>query len=423
MRLQECLLRDGLPAKIFCFDQGLTLIHQYLPQIPVAVADVWVRAGAIEEPEDWPGMAHFLEHMIFKGTKRVPPGVFDQIVEHRGGVTNAATSHDYAHFYMTAAAEHLPATLPYLAEILLQAEIPEEEFYCEREVVLEEIRGSEDDPDWLAFQSLCRQLYPRHPYGKSVLGAEGDLLNLTPNQMRCFHRTHYQPENVTVALVGDVPEAQALHLIQETFGDFAPRSECPPLAPRETVPLLGVSRETLTVENLGPHRLMWGWPGPGVTALADNIGLDLLSVILAGGRLARLVQNLQEERQIVLDIQSSFSLQKESSLFSLSAWVEPEFISEVEDAVLDHLIHLRRQPVGAEELSRAQRLLCNDYSFSTETPGQLAGLYGYYHTLASAELATQYPRLVRSLTPANLQRLALTYLDPERYGFVHLQSG
>ena len=117
-----------LPAKIFTLDNGLTLIHQHLPATPVVVADVWVQAGASAEPDSWSGIAHFLEHMIFKGSPQVGVGEFDWVIENAGGVANAATSHDYAHFYLTTANSQIAETLPYLADILLQASIPDEEF-------------------------------------------------------------------------------------------------------------------------------------------------------------------------------------------------------------------------------------------------------------------------------------------------------
>ncbi|BFM38947.1 peptidase M16 domain protein [Synechocystis sp. LKSZ1] len=422
VQLQEHSPQASFPARIFTLDHGLTLIHQYLPTIPVAVVDVWVRAGAIVEPNVWPGMAHFLEHMIFKGTKRIPPGVFDQVIECNGGMTNAATSHDYAHFFLTTASAYLPQTLPYLAEILLQAEIPEEEFYCERDVVLEEIRGSEDDPDWLVFQSLCQSLYPNHPYGRSVLGTAAQLQGYTPNQMRCFHRTHYQPDNMTVVMVGDVPESQALQLIQNTFEQFFVPSECPPTHFEASPPLVEIRRQEHVWPNLGAAQLMMGWTGPGINRLEDNIGLDLLSAVLTGGRCARLVRQLREERQWVADIHGSFSLQKEASLFSLTAWLGPEYLERVEAWIRDSIRHLQQAPISAEELARAQRLLCHDYIFSTETPGQLAGLYGYYHTLASAESALAYPQIIQNLTAPTLQKLAQQYLSPDYYAVTILRS-
>ncbi len=421
MQLSERLPTCSFPAQILAFDHGLTLIHQYLPEIPVAVVDVWVKAGAIAEPNEWPGMAHFLEHMIFKGTKRIPPGGFDQIIEYNGGVTNAATSHDYAHFFLTTASPYLRQTLPYLAEILLQAEIPEEEFYCERDVVVEEIHGSDDDPDWIALQSICTSLYPHHPYGRSVLGKETDLRRYTPNQMRCFHRTHYQPENMTVVMVGDVTEKDAVQLMVDTFENFAVRSECPPTMIEEDPPLVEIRRQDLYIPRLGQGRLMMAWTGPGIDCLEDGLGLDLLSAVLAGGRCSHLVQELREKKQLVLDIQSSFSLQRNSSLLSVTAWLEPQHLALVEQLIRDRIYEMQTKPISEVELARAKRLLCHDYIFSTETPGQLAGLYGYYHTLASAELATRYPTTIQVIDCHTLQRLARQYLSPDYYAITAMQ--
>jgi predicted Zn-dependent peptidase len=396
-------------------DNGLTVVHQFLPATPVVVTDVWVKAGTIAEPEGWSGMAHFLEHMIFKGSKYIAPGEFDQIIEHSGGMTNAATSHDYAHFFLTTAASYLPDTLPYLAEILLQAEIPDEEFYRERDVVLEEIRCSYDDPDWIGFQALCETIYECHPYRRPILGDEQILLQHTPNQMRCFHRTHYQPENMTVAMVGGIDKPQALDLIDQCFRDFSVRSECPSTTNEAEPPLIGIRRTEMELPRIEQARLSFGWIGPGIEQVGDAFALDLLSVILASGRTSRLVRELREEKQLVLDVGSSFSLQRESSLFTINAWLETEYLPEVEEIIRQKIFDLQHQSISIGEVERAKRVLCNDYIFSTESPGQLAGLYGYYQTIAEAKLATAYPRAIARFCPEKLKMIANQYLSPDRY--------
>ena len=201
------------PANVHKLDSGITVIHQHLPATSVVVADVWVKAGSKREPKIWSGMAHFLEHMIFKGTAAITPGVFDRKIEKCGGVTNAATSYDYAHYFLTTAAPYLEDTLPLLAELLLHAAIPADEFIRERDVVLEEIRQAADDPDCLGFQALAKSVYQNHPYGWPVLGTERELMQQSPEAMRCFHRTHYQPENMTVVIVGGLAQEPALELV------------------------------------------------------------------------------------------------------------------------------------------------------------------------------------------------------------------
>lgn len=405
----------GFPVSVTKLDQGITVVHQKLAVTPVTVVDVWVKAGAKLEPHHWKGTAHFLEHMIFKGSQNILPGDFDQIIEHHGGITNAFTSYDYAHFFLTVASDRLTQTLPYLGEILLQAGISEEEFTRERDVILEEIRSSQDDPDWVCFQSLCETLYQHHPYGSSILGYQTQLQNYSAHQLRCFHRTHYQPHKMTVVVVGNIEKKAAISLVEKTFSDFSIPSECPPHEIKPEPPLTAIRRNHIYFPRLAQGRLMMGWIGPGINQLEEGLGLDLLSVILGGSRTSRLVQELREDKQQVMDIESSFSLQQDSSLFTISAWLDPQNLEKVEVIICDRLKQLQKEVITEVELNKAKRLLCHDYIFSTETPSQLAGLYGYYQTLAHAELALKYPSLIQQYTAEKLQEVACQYLSPEQY--------
>ncbi|MDJ0514750.1 MAG: pitrilysin family protein [Trichodesmium sp. MO_231.B1] len=404
------------PAHILKLDNGLTVIHQYISATPVVVVDVWVRAGARQEPDRWSGMAHFLEHMIFKGTEKLGPGIFDQIIENRGGIANAATSHDYAHFFITTAAKYIEEIVPALAELLLRASIPESEFAREREVVLEEIRQSQDCPDDLGFQALMENVYQFHPYGRSVMGKEALLREREVDEMRCFHRYHYQPENMAVVVVGGVEQTQVIELVSTAFEQFSQKcSDCPQVEIEAGALITEVRRQEIHLPRLEQGRLTMAWIGPGVEQIDDAYGLDLLSVMLAEGRTSRLVRELREDLGLVQGIGSNFSLQQDSSLFTISAMLEPKDIPEVEARICDRLCELLNLQISEVELARCKRLLCNDYAFSTESPGQLAGLYGYYFTIANPELAVTYPQKITAFKPKELLNLAEKYLSPNRY--------
>lgn len=404
-------------------DNGLTVIHQQTSATSVASVDVWVKAGAVREPDEWCGMAHFLEHMIFKGSDRVPPGMFDREVEFRGGVTNAATSYDYAHYFITTAVQYLDETLPYLAEILLNAAIPDDEFERERDVVLEEIRQSYDSPDCIAFQVLSETIYQSHPYGRPILGTEEHLLQLTPAEMRTFHRSYYQPENMTVVVVGNLSKAEAIDLVERHFRHFQEPVACPYWVMEAEPPITHIRRQELCLPRLEQARLLMAWQGPGLDSplqsmdeqLHNAYGLDVISVLLAEGRTSRLIWELREERNLVQAISSGFSLQRDSGLFTINAWLDAENLERVEAIICDRLSELAAAPVTEAELQRCQRLLCNDFAFSTETPGQLAGLYGYYSMFAHPELVTTYPQRIRAIQPDDIQRLATQYLSPYHY--------
>lgn len=424
-------IETPLPFATSC-EGRLTLVHQDLWVAPVVVVDVWVRAGAAAEPSDRGGMAHFLEHMLFKGTDRLPPGAFDREIESCGGATNAATSHDYAHFYLTVAAEYLPQTLPHLADLLQRPALPADEFERERWVVLEEIRACQDDPEWLGFQRLSELLYGDRTYGRSILGEPERLQTYTPEHMREFYHSRYQPENLTVAIVGAVERQQAQKLVAEHFADFAPppssasgvaaAGQRQQLSESSVCPLPEIRRDRLQVPRLEAGRLLMGWIGPGVEDLQAAYCLDVLATLLTEGRTSRLVRELREERQLVWDISSTFSLQRDASLFTIAAVTSPAALAEIEAILRDRLAELATAPIPAAELSRAQRLLCQDYAFSTETPGQLAGLYGYYQTLvARAELALAYPHRIQQITTAELQQVARRYLSPAGYAVVTVE--
>jgi predicted Zn-dependent peptidase len=157
------------------------------------------------------------------------------------------------------------------------------------------------------------------------------------------------------------------------------------------------------------------WLGPGIDQLEEAYGLDLLSALLAEGRSSRLVRELREDRQLVQDIAAGFSLQRDCSMFTIQAWLSAADIDRVEAIICDRISELTAQPIPEPELNRAKRLLCNDYAFSTEAPGQIAGLYGYYGTIANPDLCVTYVPIIQHYSEAKLRQVASQYLTPLRY--------
>lgn len=400
--------------------QGLTLVHHHLPASAAVVMDVWFDAGARVEPSDWSGMAHFLEHMIFKGTDRIAPGEFDLEVEGRGGMTNAATSHDYAHYFVTSAVQDARASLPLLADLLQGAIIPTAEFERERSVVLEELRQAQDNPDWVAFQGLLESLYPNHAYGRSVLGTLESVIAITPEAMRRFHGCHYQPERAVVAIAGAMGREEACDLVSSAFSAFVPPKTCPPPEPGTLTAIAEIRRQTLRLPYLETARLMMAWLLPGPVPIADTHALDLLSVLLSEGRTSRLVRELREERQLVQSIGCDCTTQRDASVFFLTAWLQGDHMATVETITLDRLAEVQGGAISEFELARAKRLLCNDYAFSTETPSQLASCYGYYALMGHFDEALHYVEHVKAITVGDLVRVAQQYLPRDRYAVTEL---
>lgn len=404
-----------LPAYTHRLSNGLGVILHPIPIADSVTVDVWVRTGGRHEPPEWLGLSHFLEHMVFKGSERLAPGELDWAVEGRGGVTNAATGQDYTHYYITVAAADLADTLPYLAEVVLRAGIPDPEFERERQVVLEEIRRAADNPDYTAYQLLMQTAYGEHPYGRPVLGTPESLMQLTPEVMRAYHRAWYRPESMTVVVTGGIDPERALALVEEQFGSSAagPAPASPPIPPQPRPQ--GILRRESDHARLEQARLKLAWPTVGIDDWQQACGLEMLASLLGDGRTSRLVHLLREQRGWVRAIGCSSLVLKEGGLFCIGAQLEPKDVARVEATILHEIEKLQQDGIGQAELDRTRRMLTHEFLFSAESPSQLAGIYGYYETLGGVQLIQEYLELVQSFTPAQIRELAQQYLSPEAY--------
>jgi predicted Zn-dependent peptidase len=361
-------------------------------------------------------MSHFVEHMVFKGSQRLGPGDFDREIEGRGGVANAATGQDYTHFFLTVASRDLAATLPYLADAIANPLFLADEFERERQVVFEEMRRAEDDPDVRAYNLLVQTAYGNHSYCRPVLGTAASLLELTPEMMRMYHQQWYRPEQMAVVVVGNIEADATLESIHQCFGHLSPADRLTAL-PRvwEERSLRDVKRVVEEEPQLEQARLILAWPGVSVAEWEIACGLDLLTAILGEGHSSRLVQLLREQRGWVRGIGCSSAVQLEAGLISASAYLDPQWLPAVESAILVEIERLHDEPPSGEELERARRMLVNEFVFATESPSQLARAYGFYHLIGGVDLAQRYLDKLSSITPEDLQTLARRYLTTDRY--------
>jgi zinc protease len=408
-------LTTTFPGLVRYLDNGVTLIVRTVPTSQVVTADLWIRSGARTEVPEQSGMSHFLEHMIFKGTSRIAPGEFDRRIEGRGGVTNAATSQDYTHYYVTVAQRDYAEALPLLAELVCNARIPEDEFEQERLVVLEEIRRSQDNPDRTAYDLLTANSYKDHPYARPVLGYPETLMNMTPETMRQFHRSRYQPGALTVVLVGGLPERELLEVAEPLFAQLPVYQEA--AAHAEVAPVLPltqarrIEQPQARIEN---SRLLMGFLGPSAAQPDDILALEVISVILTEGRTARLTRELREEKGWVRYIGSYCGFSHDPGLFTFSAQLDKQYLESVEAAIYHQIEQIQQGAFSEEELQRAKSMLLNDFIFGTETPSQLASLYGYYQTVAALDVALLYPQQLKDLDAAALVQVAKKYLDRDK---------
>jgi predicted Zn-dependent peptidase len=400
---------------------GLTIIAEQMP-VEAVNLNLWIKVGSAVESDGINGMAHFLEHMIFKGTERLASGEFERRIEERGAVTNAATSQDYTHYYITTAPKDFAELAPLQIDVVSNASIPDDAFERERLVVLEEIRRSEDNPQRRTFRRAMETAYTELPYRRAVLGPESVIAELQPQQMRDFHHSWYQPQSITAVAVGNLPVEELIAIVAEGFTKLStPHSPLPtPHSPLNLEsPFTEIVRREFIDESLQQARLVMLWRVPGMAQLDRTYGLDVLAGVLGHGRTSRLVRDLREERGLVSSISVSNMSNHLQGTFYISAKCAVENLAEVEDAIAQHIRKVQTELVTESEIARVRRRVANRFIFGNETPSDRTGLYGYYHSLVGdLEPAFNYPDYIQSQSATDLMQAAKEYLSPDAYGVV-----
>ena len=289
-------------------------------------------------------------------------------------------------------------------------------------VVLEEIRRSEDNPRRRTFYRAMETCFTNLPYRRPVLGPATVIEQLTPLQMQDFHNQWYQPQNMTAAVVGNLPVDQMIEIVSEGVSQTFSKQEATPKQPSPWQPepqFEEIIHQEYQDPSLQQARLVMMWRVPGMTELANTYALDILAVILGQGKVSRLFRELREEKGLVSQIGVSNMTQGMQGVFYISAQLPTENIPEVEKAIAGHIRRIQNEPLAETELARIRTQVANRFIFANERPSDRANLYGYYHSLlGKLEPALNYPEYIKSLNAAQIQAAAQKYLSPEAYGIV-----
>ena len=260
---------------------GLTIIVEQMP-IDAVNLNLWVKTGSAMEADTINGMAHFLEHIVFKGTKKLISGEFERRIEERGALTNAATSQDYTHYYITTAPQDFAELAPLQIDVVCNPSIPHDAFERERLVVLEEIRRSEDNPRRRIYRHIMETAFDYLPYRRPVLGPESVISQIQPQQMRDFHTHWYQPQSITAVAVGNLPVEELVEIIATEFNKNyqQPTNKPSPIAPTPEPPFTEIVRREIIDQTLQQARLVMVWRVPGLIKLDQTYALDIIAGIL-----------------------------------------------------------------------------------------------------------------------------------------------
>lgn len=410
----------GPDVSHFRLKNGMEVVVIPDRRTPVVTHMVWYRVGSADEEAGKTGIAHFLEHLMFKGTKKNPSGRFSKVLAEIGGQENAFTSQDYTAYFQRVAKEHLPMLMEFEADRMTGLVLTDENVLPERDVVLEERRSRTDsDPSAILSEAAQAALFANHPYGKPIIGWEHEIRALNRQDALEFYRTHYAPNNAILIVAGDVGADEVRALAEKTYGVIpAAASIKPRIRPEEPEPR-AQRRVELTDPRVKQPQLSRYYLAPSY-ANADSgeaEALDVLAHILGSGSLSRLYRALVVERQIAVNAGAWYQgTALDSGRFGIYATPRPDTsLDALESAVDAVLAKVAGEGVDQAELERAKTRLIADSVYAQDNQSRLARMYGSGLTTGSTvEQIRTWPDRIREVRAEEVRDAARKWLELRR---------
>ncbi len=345
-------------------------------ELPLISIDIWCKAGSSFEDVDKNGTAHFLEHMIFKGSNKIMPGEFDHKIESLGGVSNASTGYDDVHYHVLVPPNNFKESLALLTNIVVAPDFNPDEFIKEKGVVIDEIKQQNDQPEERLFNYFLKRVWLSPNYANSILGTEHSIKNLEINDLVKFHSKHYTTEKICIAIAGNLSEE--IYKIFEK-SDLSGIKESPNLINLINKSSLKIrnGRESVKFDNLEFSRIFMAWYIPNLNDQKNIIGLEILASILSVGRNSRLVKILKENSNLVESVYVDVNAGELGGLFIIEASCESKDVDLVENQINKTIDEISNCKVLAlDEIKKAINIVKSNYIFNLETSTQLSSFFG-----------------------------------------------
>ena len=402
------------PVLAATLENGLRVLLLEDHRSPIVSVQVTYRVGSRNEQRGATGIAHFLEHMMFKGTPTYGRGRFAELVERNGGQDNAYTTQDITTYFVNIASDKLDLVLELEADRMRNLLLDPREIDSERQVVIEERRTrTEDDPDGYLGEAVNAISFKAHPYGQPIIGWMEDITRITPGEIRAFYDRYYVPGNAILAMAGDFAAPALLEKIKQRFGAIPKTPPPPPVLAIE--PAQEGERRVVLQKQAQLPIVYLAWHVPNHTS-ADAPPLELLSTVLSSGRASRLYRRLVYERQLALDAGGDYSyFSIDPNLFWFWATPMPGQTPEtLEKELLAEMERFKTEPVTEEELARAKNQIEAAFVFQEDSIHRRAAMLARFEIIGGYAKKDEFLRQIRAVSAADLQRVARSWFPPDK---------
>src|SRR5437762_3723413 len=380
---------------------GLRILTERMSQVRSISIGVWLTRGSRHESAERGGIAHFVEHMLFKGTSTRTAEDIAQAIDSIGGQLDAFTAKEYASYYIKVLDEHLPLAIDILADIVRHPAFSADDLEREKKVVVEEIKMVEDTPDDLVHEIFTQGFWENHPLGRPILGTRETVESFDARSLREYFRRAYTARNLIVSAVGNLEHGRVRDLVAEKFGSLAePSEEVTEDAP-SVVPKILIRNKDLEQSHvcLGASSYPQNHD--------DRYSSYVLNTLLGGSMSSRLFQNVREKRGLAYAVFSGLSAYRDAGSFTIYAGCANEAVGEVVDLVVEELRGVKNAPVPATELQRSKDHLKGSLMLSLENTASrmshIARQEIYFDRQFGLDKTLQG---IERVTPADVQRVA-----------------
>jgi len=405
----------------FTLGNGMQVVVIPDHRTPVVTQMIWYKVGSADETPGKSGLAHFLEHLMFKGTAAHPAGEFSKTVQTIGGSENAFTSTDYTGYFQRVPREQLASMMEFEADRMTGLVLKDENVLPERDVVLEEYNmRTANNPDARLTEQIMAALYLNHPYGRPIIGWRQEIEKLDREDALAFYKRFYAPNNATLLIAGDVDAQEVRPMVERTFGRVAPQPAIAANRMRPQEPLPAAPRTvTLSdprVEQTGVRRY-YLVPSATTAAAGESPALDVLAQLMGGGSNSYLYRALVIDRPLAVSAGASYqstSLDDTQFVISISPKPGVEFAA-VEQAIEGVIADVGRNAVRAEDLERVKTQLIAEAIYAQDSQASLAQWYGAALTTGlSVDDIRSWPDRIRAVTAEQVRAVAQKWLDKNR---------
>jgi predicted Zn-dependent peptidase len=389
---------------------GLVVVTETMNHVRSVSIGVWIRNGSRREATEQNGLAHFMEHMVFKGTERRSAEAIAREMDSVGGMLDAFTSKEQICFNAKVLDDHLPIAFDVIADLVLRPRFDSDDVAKERQVVLEEIKMDLDNPEYLLHEIFTRGFWPEHPLGRPILGTPDTVRQFSREALKTRFREWFAPDHLVVTAAGNVPHQKVLDLVSREFGPLSSNGALEDHTPPRTDAPLHVERK----KELEQVHLCVGVPSLPI-AHERRFGIAVLNNLLGGGMSSRLFQNIRERRGLAYAVFSEITPYSDAGMLTVYAGTAKETVGQVLDLTIAEFRSMKESPVTDEELLRAKNHLKGSLMLSLEsTSSRMSNLarqelyFGRFYSLDEI-LAS-----IEAVTREEVQTLAREFFRPEQ---------